>query len=219
VRRTQEKENSHLDAFKSKSLKNPKVKMMYQEFTKNLDAPLVRPLYTPKVKSKEAMQRQRNKRKEQRQKGKRAAAAGTPGGAASSNVCLHPTSKANPSKPVPPTWKQWILQHLGAAPARKKAKTEKQAPLERMLMLEDPHQADTDLDGLLHKAPAASASYEADDEETVSADEIKDIMARVKLGKALRIIAEAETRQLKPNTGTQRPRNFKLHTRTQITIQ
>ena len=58
-------------------------------------------------------------------------------------------------------------------------------------MLEDPRQADADLDDVLHEAAAASASYEADDEETVSADEIKDIMARVKRGKAMRIIAEA----------------------------
>ena len=60
-----------------------------------------------------------------------------------------------------------------------------------MLMLEDPHQADTDLDGVLHGAAAASAGYEADDDEVISADEIKDMMAHVKLEKGMRIIAEA----------------------------
>ena len=60
-----------------------------------------------------------------------------------------------------------------------------------MLMLEDPHQADPDLNGVLHEAAAASASYEADDEETVTADEIKEAMARMKLGKAKRLVNEA----------------------------
>ena len=80
------------------------------------------------------------------------------------------------------TWKQHKLQHLGAAPARKKAKTEQQYPPERMLMLEEPHQADADLDGDLH---------EADDEESVTADEIKEAMAWMKLGKANRLVNEA----------------------------
>jgi hypothetical protein len=60
-----------------------------------------------------------------------------------------------------------------------------------MLMLEDPHQADAYLDGVLHEAAAASAGYEADDDEVISADEIKDMMARVKLEKGMQTIAEA----------------------------
>ena len=51
-----------------------------------------------------------------------------------------------------------------------------------MLMLEDPHQVDADLDGVLHGA---------DDEETVTADEIKEAMAWMKLGKANSRVNEA----------------------------
>jgi hypothetical protein len=42
-----------------------------------------------------------------------------------------------------------------------------------MLMLKDLHQADADLDGVLQEAAAAPTNYEADDKETVTADEIK----------------------------------------------
>jgi hypothetical protein len=65
---------------------------------------------------------------------------------------------------------------MGAAPARKKAKTEKQESSERMRMLDDPHQADADLD---------------DDEETATADEFKEAMAWMKLGKAKSRVNEA----------------------------
>ena len=51
-----------------------------------------------------------------------------------------------------------------------------------MFLLEDPHQVDADLDGVLHGA---------DDEETATADEIKEAMAWMKLGKAKSRVHEA----------------------------
>ena len=84
----------------------------------------------------------------------------------------------------PSSSKQREIWLQGGAPSRKKAKTEKQDCSERVRMLDDPHQADADLD---------------DDEEIATADEYKEAMAWMKLGKAKSRVNAARSQTLRRN--------------------
>jgi hypothetical protein len=119
--------NEHLAAPHSKSRKNAHVKAMYAEFRQNLKAQsMTKPKYKAKIKSKEARLRKRQKdkargKKRKNPRSRQAAAAGTPGGAASSAPWMEPKAKYEPSgrgghacPPRPKSKKQKTLSLMDA---------------------------------------------------------------------------------------------------------